>query len=121
MDELVVLRHVGERVDPVLCDLEPFAGALGLADGSLEQLVGVLSLAPLCVLSRRSVSTPRMPDGSGGRDDRYRPEEDEERVGVDAGRLQRRHEDLHGHRYVVQDQWDDGVSRCPAGRGTGQQ
>ena len=43
VDELVILGDVGERVDALLRDLEPVAGALGLADRCLEKLVGVLA------------------------------------------------------------------------------
>jgi hypothetical protein len=37
MDELVVVRDIGELIDLVLCDFEPFTRALVVADIGFEQ------------------------------------------------------------------------------------
>src|SRR3954467_12817619 len=64
---------------------------------------------------------PRMPDASGGRDDRYRSEEDEEGVRARAGGLERCDQHLHRHWDLVEHQLDHGVRRGPAGGGPGDQ
>src|SRR3954452_13263859 len=82
------------------------------ASNSLWSASPLLSYA----YSRLDLCRPRISDGSGGRDDRYRPDEHEERVGAGAGGLQRSDQHLHRHRNVVEHQLDDGV-RCGAAGG----
>src|SRR4051795_6146553 len=74
-----------------------------------------------CASSRLDRCRTRISDGSGGRDDRYRPDEHEERVGAGAGGLQRSDQHLHRHRDVVEHQLDDGVRRGAAGGRAGDQ
>src|SRR3954449_8266394 len=81
------------------------------ASNSLYASSPLLTARPLASISVE----PRMPDGSDRRDDRYRPEEDEERVRAGAGRLQRRDQDLHRDGHVVEHQLHDRGRRGAAG------
>src|SRR4051794_6418993 len=81
------------------------------ASNSLYASSPLLTARPLASISVE----PRMPDRSDRRDDRYRPEEHEQRVGACTGGLQRRDQHLHRHRHLVEHQLDDRVRRGAAG------